>query len=82
MSFLVKNKKYCFEHAAKTLEELINDLDEDEIPCKVTNLLTGIKMKISYKMLFTFCERNEVRDKRGNVTVKKNKEELVISADY
>jgi hypothetical protein len=81
MSFLVKNKKYCFEHGAKTLEELIQDLDEDEIPCSVTNLLTNVKIRVSHKMLFTFNERNEVRDKRSNCTVRKT-DELVISADY
>ena len=64
MKFRIQSKEHRFEIIIKDVEELINELEEDEIPCTVTNCFTNVSFKLTKKMLFgtkkngeTFCKR-------------------------
>lgn len=46
MKFRVKTKQGQDFEFNGSLDQLINDLKLDEIPCKITNVITGIHMKV------------------------------------
>lgn len=64
--FLVQNKKYRFEFCG-SLEDLMNELEGDEIPCTVTNLATRQKLRISKKMAISIKENSRTHEKETSI---------------
>jgi hypothetical protein len=64
MKFLVEGHNYRSEFWANSVDDLIEQLDDNEVPCTVTNCFTNHSFKLTKKMLFgvkkngeTFCKR-------------------------
>lgn len=64
MKFLVEGHGHRNEFQADSVDSLIDMLEEDEVPCVVTNCFTNASFKLTKKMLFgmrkdgsTFCRR-------------------------
>jgi hypothetical protein len=51
MKWLIESKKHRIEIVADSVEDLINELEEDEVPCTVTNQYTKNRFKLTRRIV-------------------------------